>query len=91
VTPQAFKALMVKARKTNAERSMTERRAGLAPPDAGLLDEWARTIICALHCGITTEDTNALAEGLAMLVDLEAELRKAHAGHAERYEPWTIL
>jgi hypothetical protein len=91
MSPEAFNALMARARKTNAKRGMIERQAGFASPEAGFLDEWARTIICALHCGIKTHDHDALAEGLAMLVDLEAELRKAHTGRdALLYQPWTI-
>jgi hypothetical protein len=84
-TDAETKALIDEARRTNLERDAMDRKSGFAPPGHGPNDSLARTIICALHCGIRTEDWNAVAEGLVMLVDLEYRLR---GGTGETFEFW---
>lgn len=77
--------LMVKARKTNKKRSADERRNGWASPDISI-NSHIRTAMCAIGCGIaciarsphSEADLACVAEGLAMLEEIELLLRKLH-------------
>lgn len=64
-----FKAIMAKARTTNASRSASERRAGFSSLESGPPREFARTAMLAIEAGIKSQDWDCVAEGLAMLED----------------------
>ena len=72
--------LIAKARKTNAKRDEIERRAGFATPTGDLrssegISLGLRAAITALVCGIDFREWDAVAEGLAILQDVEVAIR----------------
>ena len=72
-----FDVLIRKARATNRRRDASERRSGFASPSDGPLDLTLRTVMSALEAGIRTDDWDCIAEGFAMLEDLEIAVRAA--------------
>lgn len=80
-----FDRLMARARKTNASRDASDRKAGFAaPPDLSAFEQM-RTAKLAIECGLKIGDPNAIAEGLAMLEAIEQrfvvlDLRKVPNG-----------
>ncbi len=85
--------LMARARAANAERDRLELEVGFAPPHIGGDQPmmWLRTIVSALEAGLRSDDTESIAEGLAMLVDFEESVRNSSlspgAGKG-KFEPW---
>jgi hypothetical protein len=75
MTQKHFEYLLAKARKTNADRDRMEHKAGFATPTEGPLDGQLRTVIIALVAGLQSEDIAASFEALAMLIDIENNLR----------------
>ena len=80
--------LVEQARKTNASRDKTERKAGFATPASAGMPELLRTAITAIGSGLEQlnktasawEDQQALdciAEGLCMVQDAELKLRNS--------------
>lgn len=70
-----FDELVALARKTNAYRDETERKAGFTSPAQCLLSHQLRTVMSALEAGMNTEDWNCVAEGYVMLEHAELVLR----------------
>jgi hypothetical protein len=64
--------LIDKARRTNAERDRIDGGLMGLPVDVHL-----RTIISALVCGISMKDWDCIAEGTAMVQEMEFAVRKA--------------
>src|SRR5260370_19825954 len=93
LTNAQMEELMQRARATNLERDRLELEVGLAPPHIGgdQPANWLRTMISALEAGLRSSDTDAIAEGLAMLVDFEESVRNSSlspgAGKG-KFEPW---
>jgi hypothetical protein len=63
-----FAAIMERARRTNRER---DRQAGCAVPRDGGARTYLAAAMSATECGLLVEDRDAVAEGLAMLEDLQ--------------------
>ena len=59
--------LLARAAKTNLERDAMERASGLATPHDGGAAVLMRTVIDALHCGLSMEDWNCVGEAIDML------------------------
>jgi hypothetical protein len=68
--------LLDRAEKTNRRRDATEREAGFGAASDGEANEIVRTAICALECGLATEDWNCVAEAADMLEKMSG------------YHPW---
>lgn len=61
------RALIIAARATNLRRTEDEQKAGFASPHQGPPDMTIRTVMCALMCGMETNDWAAVAEAYDML------------------------
>lgn len=70
-----YDKLMAAARKTNQERDGTDRAVGVAAPGDGPLSLYLTTAMQAIECGIMTDDWACVAEGQAMLEEIEKQLR----------------
>jgi hypothetical protein len=68
------KALVEKARETNARRSVLERAAGFAAPEQGPDDALLRTAMTAFHAGLEIADWDCVAEGYDMLCALHKRM-----------------
>ena len=71
-----YSNIMQKARETNIKRDMIDRKNGFVIPKDTKLDDYVRNVMCAIQCGISTNDWNCIAEAQAMLEDIELKLRK---------------
>ena len=76
--------LLAKARKTNKKGDASDHKRGLASPDISV-SVHLRTAICAIGSGLSTingdkNSVDCIAEGLAMLEDIELLLRKMQPG-----------
>jgi hypothetical protein len=80
-------AIIAKAIQTNAERDQIEREVGFGNSEVWSPDMTARTIMCALHCALLTDDWGCVAEAQAMLSELELQLRPPRSGQ-KKYQPW---
>lgn len=76
------KRLVDTAARTNARRSADERKGGWGTPESGPDDGLLRTAMCAIHCGLETDDLAAVAEGLDMLRTLHTRMT------GKLYSPW---
>ncbi len=79
--------LMNRAHKTNAERSAEESKtAGVAALEDTPIDERVRTAMTAIVAGLNTLEIDkeaaldCIAEGLAMIEDVELKLRTGKVG-----------
>ena len=81
---------MLRARDTNLSRDKMDRKHGFGTPNEGPISLRLRTVIAAFHCGLLTDDPNAIAEGLDMLVNLERDCRSIEESqqHVIPYQPW---
>lgn len=96
-TDDRCRRLLAKARRTNGERDAIDRRHGLASPGDLPVAEQFRVILDALFAGLATRDWPCVAEGAAMLQDLEASARQpilarsvepsVEATPLQRYQP----
>jgi len=86
-----FQAMLVKARKTDKERTALEHQSGLASPSETGLSGLVCTARDALECAIKTEDWQIAAEALVFIMDAVEFVRvpqptigpeKSLAGHA---------
>lgn len=59
--------IVAKAAKTNARRDNLDTSAGFSPPKDCAPDVFLRTAMCAIHCGLSQNDFDCVAEGYAML------------------------
>lgn len=70
-----YNKIMQKARKINAKRDAIDRKAGFGAPPDGPLDLYIRTAMGAINAGISLEDWDCIAEGQAMLEEIELIVR----------------
>lgn len=69
-----YKSLMERARETNIERDTHDHHYGFASPSDIPPRFTLRTAMAAIECGISIDDWNCVAEGQAMLEQLEKML-----------------
>jgi hypothetical protein len=79
-TDEETKRLLAKARKTNASRDARERSYGFQAPPDGSHWTYLCTAICALLAGMGMHDWSCIAEGVAMLQDIESRVRPPDEG-----------
>lgn len=66
---KTFYKLIMKARKTNAQRDAIERRHGFAAPESTPDDILFNTIRLAFEAGLKRRNWDCIAEGYVMLID----------------------
>ena len=76
-TPTRYEQLMTAARKTNAKRDASERKAGFAAESDLHPFVQVRTAMMAIEAGITTEDWSNIAEAQAILEVAMQKIRVA--------------
>ena len=62
--------IVAKAAKTNSRRDAIDAEAGFPAPSECPVDVYLRTAMTAIHCGLSTSNFDAVAEGYAMLQDI---------------------
>jgi hypothetical protein len=62
-----FRALLARARRTNANRDRIDRSCGAAAPGDCPADILVNTVLDALECGISLKDWDCVAEAYDML------------------------
>jgi hypothetical protein len=80
VTTPRGRQLMARARQTNRERDAADRARGDPAPEDCTLDQWLRVAISAVACGIDIQDWGSVAEGLEVLQQAEAAVRRRGCG-----------
>jgi hypothetical protein len=73
----SIKRLLEKARAVNAERDVIDRANGDAAPIDCPPDVFLRTVITALVTGLEGRRKDNIAEGIAMLQEMDRRLRDA--------------
>jgi hypothetical protein len=73
--PKDYEGMMREARKHNAELDEVERKQGFARPSQGSYRSHLWTAMLAIESGLTTGDTEPIAQGQAILEELLARLR----------------
>jgi hypothetical protein len=80
MSDESFKKLLEQAREKNRQMDAMDRANGFAAPQDCPIWEQLRTAMAALEVGIQMYDNNYLAEGYAMLEQIEEAIRPPDFG-----------